>query len=295
MLKTVTFQNKWLPLALLAPQLLIVFVFFYWPTAHALYWSFTLEQAFGGGSVWVGLQNIKAVLLSPEYRTSLLITMIFTLASAALALSAGLILATFADRVLKGRRLYRTGLIWPYAVAAPAVGAMFRFVFNPEVGIAKYLNSFIPGIWNPAIDGLDAMIMVILAAAWQSTAYNFIFFLAGMQAIPKSFTEAAAIDGAGPWRRFRDIILPLLSPTFFFLAVVNITDQFTISFGIIKVMTQGGPGGATNTLVYKIYRDGFVGLDLSGSAAQSVLLMLLIILLTVFQFRYIERRVHYKG
>ena len=204
-----------------------------------------------------------------------------------------LILALFADRQLRGYKSFRIGLIWPYAVAAPAIGLAFRFIFNPSAGVASYLNYAFPDIWNPVMNGSHAMTMVIIAGAWKQVSYSFIFFLAGLQAIPRSLTEAAAMDGAHPLRRMMDIQLPLLTPTFFFLLVINITDSFTDSFGIVDTMTSGGPARATNLMVYKIYEDGFRGLDYSGAAAQSIILMTLVIALTVIQFRYIERRVHY--
>ena len=204
-----------------------------------------------------------------------------------------LILALFVDRVIRGLVAYRATLMWPYAIAAPAVAVAFQFIFQPGVGFFAFLNDIWPGIWDPAIDGYDALVMVIIAASWKSITYNFIFFLAGLQSIPKTFVEAAALDGADPIQRFFTIVFPLLSPTFFFLLVINVTDSFTEGFGIINVMTQGGPGGATNILVYKLYQDGFIGLDLSSSSAQSVILMVLVILLTFVQFRWIERRIHY--
>jgi len=204
-----------------------------------------------------------------------------------------LTLALAADRQLDGYRFYRVGLIWPYAVAAPAVGLAFRFIFNPSAGLLSHLNQIWPGIWDPIMNGDHALAMVIFAGAWKQVAYNFIFVLAGLQAIPRSLTEASAMDGAGVLRRVRDIQLPLLAPTAFFLLVINITDSFTDSFGIVDTMTAGGPARATDLMVFKIYEDGFRGLDYSGAAAQSIILMLLVMVLTFFQFRYIERRVHY--
>ncbi|MEM7565857.1 MAG: ABC transporter permease subunit, partial [Pseudomonadota bacterium] len=210
-----------------------------------------------------------------------------------LAMGMALILALFADRQLRGYRAYRIGMIWPYAIAAPAVGLAFRFIFNPAAGVMSYVNEVFPGLWDPNLNGTHALIMVIVAGAWKQVAYSFIFFLAGLQAIPRSLIEAGAMDGASFMRRVRDIQLPLLAPTFFFLLVINITDSFTDSFGIVDTMTSGGPARATNLMVYKIYTDGFRGLDYSGAAAQSIILMLLVVGLTFFQFKYIERRVHY--
>lgn len=295
MLKRATFGNRYLPFILIAPQALIIFVFFYWPTGEALYWSFTLEQAFGGGSTFVGLDNFRWVFSSPEYLQSIIASIIFSVATTALSMGMALLLALFADRGIKGLKGYRIGIIWPYAVAAPAAAMAFQFVFHPTVGIFSYITQINPDFWNPTLYGPHAMAMIILCQAWKQVAYNFIFFLAGMQSIPSSLHEAAAMDGASVLRRMRDIIFPLLAPTFFFLLVINITDSFTDSFGIVNVMTQGGPGGATNLMVFKIYRDGFLGLDLSGAAAQSIVLMVLVITLTVVQFRFIERRIHYTG
>lgn len=287
------FKNNWIAALVVAPQLLIIFVFFYWPTSQALYWAFTLEQPWGGGNEWVGFENFAFLLSDDLYWQSVRVSVIYALATTALAMGMALILALFADRQLRGYKSFRIGLIWPYAVAAPAIGLAFRFIFNPSAGVASYLNYAFPDIWNPVMNGSHAMTMVIIAGAWKQVSYSFIFFLAGLQAIPRSLTEAAAMDGAHPLRRMMDIQLPLLTPTFFFLLVINITDSFTDSFGIVDTMTSGGPARATNLMVYKIYEDGFRGLDYSGAAAQSIILMTLVIALTVIQFRYIERRVHY--
>ncbi|MDA0629926.1 MAG: ABC transporter permease subunit [Proteobacteria bacterium] len=287
------FKNNWIAALVVAPQLLIIFVFFYWPSSQALYWAFTLEQPWGGGNEWVGFENFAFLLSDDLYWQSVRVSVIYALATTALAMGMALILALFADRQLRGYKSFRIGLIWPYAVAAPAIGLAFRFIFNPSAGVASYLNYAFPDIWNPVMNGSHAMTMVIIAGAWKQVSYSFIFFLAGLQAIPRSLTEAAAMDGAHPLRRMMDIQLPLLTPTFFFLLVINITDSFTDSFGIVDTMTSGGPARATNLMVYKIYEDGFRGLDYSGAAAQSIILMTLVIALTVIQFRYIERRVHY--
>lgn len=287
------FKNNWIAALVVAPQLLIIFVFFYWPSIQALYWAFTLEQPWGGGNEWVGFENFAFLLSDDLYWQSVRVSVIYALATTALAMGMALILALFADRQLRGYKSFRIGLIWPYAVAAPAIGLAFRFIFNPSAGVASYLNYAFPDIWNPVMNGSHAMTMVIIAGAWKQVSYSFIFFLAGLQAIPRSLTEAAAMDGAHPLRRMMDIQLPLLTPTFFFLLVINITDSFTDSFGIVDTMTSGGPARATNLMVYKIYEDGFRGLDYSGAAAQSIILMTLVIALTFIQFRYIERRVHY--
>lgn len=287
------FKNNWIAALVVAPQLLIIFVFFYWPSSQALYWAFTLEQPWGGGNEWVGFENFTFLLADDRYWQSVRVSVVYALATTALAMGMALILALFADRQLRGYKSFRIGLIWPYAVAAPAIGLAFRFIFNPSAGVASYLNFAFPDIWNPVMNGSHAMTMVIIAGAWKQVSYSFIFFLAGLQAIPRSLTEAAAMDGARPLRRMLDVQLPLLTPTFFFLLVINITDSFTDSFGIVDTMTSGGPARATNLMVYKTYEDGFRGLDYSGAAAQSIILMVLVIALTFIQFRYIERRVHY--
>ncbi|MEO1250113.1 MAG: ABC transporter permease subunit [Pseudomonadota bacterium] len=287
------FKNNWIAALVVAPQLLIIFVFFYWPTSQALYWAFTLEQPWGGGNTWVGFENFQAILADDRYWDSVWVSIVYALATTALAMGMALVLALFADRQLRGYKFFRVGLIWPYAVAAPAVGLAFRFIFNPSAGVASYLNYAFPEIWNPIMNGDHALFMVVIAGSWKQVSYSFIFFLAGLQSIPRGLIEASAMDGARPLRRMFDIQLPLLTPTFFFLLVINITDSFTDSFGIVDTMTSGGPARATDLMVYKIYEDGFRGLDYSGAAAQSIILMLLVILLTFVQFRYIERRVHY--
>ncbi len=287
------FKNNWIAALVVAPQLLIIFVFFYWPASQAVYWAFTLEQPWGGGNTWVGLDNFRQALGDPVYWQSVTASIIFALSSTVLAMGMALILALFADRQLKGYKIFRIGLIWPYAIAAPAVGLAFRFVFNPNAGLLSFVNKAMPGLWDPTLNGNQALIMVIVAGSWKLISYNFIFFLAALQSIPRSLVEAGAMDGAGVLRRMRDIQLPLLAPTFFFILVINITDSFTDSFGIIDTLTGGGPARATDLMVYKIYSDGFRGFDYSGAATQSIILMVLVIALTFVQFRYIERRVHY--
>ncbi|MBC7479295.1 MAG: ABC transporter permease subunit [Pseudorhodobacter sp.] len=287
------FKNNWIAALMVAPQLIIVFTFFYFPTAQALYWAFTLEQPWGGGNTWVGFDNFTTILTDPYYWSSIWVSVVYAVGSTALAVGMALTLAVFADRQLAGYKIYKIGMIWPYAIAAPAVGLAFRFIFTPGAGIMMFVNQMFPHLWNPVDNGNQAMAMVIIAGAWKQVAYNFIFFLAGLQSIPRSLIEAGAMDGARVLRRMRDIQLPLLAPTFFFVLVINITDSFTDSFGIVDTMTAGGPSRATNLMVYKIFNDGFQGLDYSGAAAQSVILMGLVIALTVVQFRYIERRVYY--
>jgi sn-glycerol 3-phosphate transport system permease protein len=288
------FSTWWLGIALIVPQLLLIFTFFYWPAGEALYWAFTLERPWGGGNEWVGLANFTAMLGDPVYWNSIVRSLAFAAATTALAMASALVLAVLTDRELAGYRVYRTVLVWPYAIAAPALGLAFRFMLAPETGFMALVNKLWPGLWNPALHGLDAMIVIIIAFAWKSVGYNFIFFLAALQSIPRSLIEAGAMDGAGLLRRMRDIQLPLLAPTAFFLIVINMSDSFTDSFGIVDIMTQGGPARATELMVYKIYFDGFKGLDYSGAAAQSIILMVLVMVLTVAQFRFVERRIHYK-
>ncbi|WP_298959470.1 sn-glycerol-3-phosphate ABC transporter permease UgpA [uncultured Methylobacterium sp.] len=289
----VVFGGWRLPLALLLPQLLIVGVFFYWPASQAVWQSFLSQDAFGLSTEFVGLANYRALFDDPAYYASLGLTFLFAAAVAGLSLSAALLLAAMADREIRGSGLYRTLLIWPYAVAPAVAGVLFGFLFQPSLGmVARGLRDLgIP--WNPLLDGDHALILVVLASAWKQISYNFLFFLAGLQAIPASVIEAAAIDGAGPARRFWTIVFPLLSPTTFFLLVVNVVYAFFETFGVIDTLTHGGPGRSTQTLVYKVYLDGRLGADLGGSAAQSVVLMVIVIALTAIQFRYVERKVAY--
>jgi sn-glycerol 3-phosphate transport system permease protein len=291
--KRVTFQERGLPYLLLAPQLLVTLVFFLWPAAQALVQSVQREDAFGLATEFVGLANFRALFGDPSYLNSLQVTAVFCTAVAALSLSVALLLAVMADRVVRGASGYRTLLIWPYAVAPAVAAALWVFLFNPTVGIVAWLLRAGGVSWNYLLDGDQAMLLVVLAAAWKQISYNFLFFLAGLQAIPRSLIEAAAIDGAGPAKRFWTIAFPLLSPTTFFLLVVNVVYAFFETFGIIDAITSGGPVQATNILVYKVYRDGVLQLDLGGSAAQSVVLMAIVMALTVVQFRFVERRVHY--
>jgi sn-glycerol 3-phosphate transport system permease protein len=293
MQKRVTFKGLALPLLLLTPQLLVTFVFFLWPASQALYQSVLREDAFGLSTEFVGFANFAGIFRDSGYLHSLQVTLVFSVAVTALGLAIALLLAVMADRVIKGATGYKTFLIWPYAVAPAIAGILWLFMFNPTVGIIAYLLRGIGIDWNHQINGTHAMILVVIAATWKQISYNFLFFLAGLQAIPKSLIEAAAIDCAGPGRRFWTIVFPLLSPTAFFLIVVNIVYAFFDTFAIIHAVTSGGPARATEILVYKVFRDGFVALDLGSSSAQSVILMLIVTLLTVIQFRYIERRVEY--
>ena len=291
--KRVTFSNTWLAAALILPQMLLVFVFFYWPTGEALYWAFTLERPFGGGNEWVGLYNFEGVFNDPKYWSSVRVSMIFAAASTVLSLAIAMLLALFVDRRLPGHQVYKFTFFLPYALAAPAVGLAFRFIFSPDAGFVSVINRVWPDLWNPALDGFDALLLIIMAQAWTMAGYNFIFFLAGLQSIPRTMGEAGAMDGAGVLRRMWDLQLPLVAPTLFFLIVINITDSFVNSFGIVDITTNGGPARATDLMVYKIFSDGFEGKDYSLAAAQSIVLMLLIVVLTFVQFRWIERRVHY--
>ena len=291
--KRVVFKDPVLPYLLLAPQIIITLVFFIWPAIQALKQSLFVEDAFGLSSEFIWFENFETLFDDPLYLESLWITAFFSLAVAAIALAGALYLAVQADRVVKGALAYRTLLIWPYAVAPAVAGVLWLLLFNPTLGVLPYVMRGIGLDWNHHVNGGQAMTLVVIAAAWKQLPYNFLFFLAGMQAIPKSLIEAAAIDGAGPFRRFWTVIFPLLTPTTFFLLVINVVYAFFDTFGIIHAVTSGGPAGATNILVYKVFNDGFIGLDLGGSAAQSVILMGIVITLTVIQFRYIERKVHY--
>lgn len=291
--KRVTFDNRWLPYALLAPQLLVTALFFFWPAGQAIYQSLYIPDPFGLKSQFVGMGNFEFLLSDPFYLSSFQTTAVFSSLVTGLSMGLALWLAVMADRVIKGSGAYRTLLIWPYAVAPAVAGVLWLFMFNPNVGIlAWYLNA-IGYNWNHVLNGTEAMGLVVVASAWKQISYNFLFFLAGLQAIPRSVIEAAAIDGASFAKRFWTIVFPLLSPTTFFLLVVNIVYAFFDTFGVIHTITSGGPQQSTTILVYKVYSDGFVGQDLGSSAAQSVILLLIVGALTVVQFRYIERRVHY--
>ncbi|MDX0426928.1 sn-glycerol-3-phosphate ABC transporter permease UgpA [Sinorhizobium medicae] len=292
-MQRVVFPNKILPYLLVAPQIALTIVFFFWPASQALYQSVIREDPFGLKSGFVGLANFSAVLSEPNYLNSLKVTVIFSVLTALLAMAVALLLATAADRVVRGQAFYRTLLIWPYAVAPAVAGMLWLFMFNPAMGTFAYMLRRSGFHWDPLLNGNHAMILIVVAAAWKQISYNFLFFVAGLQAIPKSLIEAAAIDGARGTRRFWTIVFPLLAPTTFFLLVVNTVYAFFDTFGIIHSVTGGGPARATETLVYKVYNDGFVNLNLGSSAAQSVILMAIVIGLTAFQFRFVEKRVHY--
>jgi sn-glycerol 3-phosphate transport system permease protein len=291
--KRVRFKSWWLPWVLIAPQMVIILVFFFWPAAQALYQSVFQENSFGTTSEFVGLQNFQQLWNDDTYLASFKTTAVFSVLVAGLGLSVSLMLAVMADRVVKGAGIYKTFLILPYAVAPAVAGVVWLFMFAPSIGIVSYALRSVGFDWNHLLNGNHAMVLVVLAAVWKQISYNFLFFLAGLQSIPKSLIEAAAIDGAGPWRRFWTVQFPLLTPTAFFLLVINIIYAFIETFAIIDAATQGGPGKDTAILVYKVYFDGFKALDLGGSAAQSVVLMAILIVLTVVQFRYVEKRVNY--
>ena len=292
--KRVTFDDKLLPYLLVAPQIIVTLAFFIWPSGQALWQSVILEDAFGGNTRFVGFANFARLLSDGSYWESAQLTLFFSFMVSLGGLSVSLLLATMADRIVRGATAYKAFLVWPYAVAPAVAGVLFGFLFNPAVGIVAWLLKKGAGYeFNYVINGHQALWLVIIAACWNQISYNFLFFLAGLQSIPRSLIEAAAIDGAGPGRRFWTIIFPLLSPTAFFLLVVNIIYAFFGTFGVVDAMTKGGPAKATEILVFKVYNDGFRGQDFGGSAAQSAILMLVVVALTVVQFRFIERRVHY--
>lgn len=291
--RKVVFPQKALPYWLLAPQLAITLVFFFWPGGQALFMALQQQDPFGQSVRFVGLENFRLLFEDPSYLEAMWRTAGFALAVTLLSMVPALLLAVMADRVVKGATGYTTAMLIPYAVAPAVAGVLWLFMFNPSIGVVAWWMKRLGVDWNPALDGSDAMTLVILASAWKQVAYNFLFFLAGLQAIPKSLLEAAAIDGARPMRRFWTIVFPLLSPTTFFLLVVGLVYAFFDTFGVISAITQGGPANATETLVYKVYKDGVQNLDLGGSAAQSAVLMAIVIGLTMIQFRFVERRVHY--
>ncbi|HDZ81957.1 MAG TPA: sn-glycerol-3-phosphate ABC transporter permease UgpA [Roseobacter sp.] len=291
--KRVTFKGIWLPLLLVLPQLVITAVFFFYPAGQAVYQSLFIPDPFGLSMQWVGLGNFEYLLGNAYYRASFVTTAIFSIAVTVVSMGVALYLAVLADRLIKGSGVYRTLLIWPYAVAPAVAGVLWLFMFNTRVGVITWYLGVLGYDWNHVLNGEEAMGLVVVASAWGRISYNFLFFLAGLQAIPRSVIEAAAIDGARFWTRFRTIVWPLLSPTTFFLLVVNIVYAFFETFGVIHTITGGGPQQATTILVYKVFSDGFVSQDLGSSAAQSVILLVIVGALTILQFKYIERRVHY--
>ena len=291
--RRVVFAGWLFPAALLLPQMAVTIVFFFWPAGQAIFQSLLRQDAFGLSTNFVGLENFAALFADPDYLGSFGITAFFSIAVAVLALAPGLLLAVMADRVVRGAAFYKTVLLLPYAIAPAIAGVLWMFLFNPSIGVVAAALRWLGVDWNYLLNERQAVLLVILAAAWKQISYNFLFFLAGLQSIPASLLEASAIDGATPRRRFWTIVFPLLAPTTFFLLVVNMVYAFFDTFGVIHNVTQGGPGKATEILVYKVWYDGIVGLDLGGSAAQSVVLMAIVIGLTAIQFRFIERRVHY--
>ncbi len=291
--KKVRFKSGWLPWALLAPQLAIVLIFFFWPAGQALYQSVLQEDVFGMSREFVGMQNFSRLFNDPLYLESFQTTAVFSLLVAVCGLTLALLLAVMADRVWRAASVYKTLLIWPYAVAPAVAGVLWLFLFASPMGVIAFALRWLGVDWNHLLDSRDAMTLIVVAAVWKQISYNFLFFLAGLQSIPKSLIEAAAIDGATPWHRFRTIVFPLLSPTTFFLLVINVVYAFFDTFAIIDATTHGGPGKATSILVYKVYYDGFKAMDMGSSAAQSVILMFIVVCLTVVQFRFIERKVQY--
>ncbi len=291
--KKVRFKSGWLPWVLLAPQLAIVLIFFFWPAGQALYQSVLQEDVFGMSREFVGMQNFSRLFNDPLYLESFQTTAVFSVLVAVCGLTLALLLAVMADRVWRAASVYKTLLIWPYAVAPAVAGVLWLFLFASPMGVIAFALRWFGVDWNHLLDSRDAMTLIVVAAVWKQISYNFLFFLAGLQSIPKSLLEAAAIDGATPWHRFRTIVFPLLSPTTFFLLVINVVYAFFDTFAIIDATTHGGPGKATSILVYKVYYDGFKAMDMGSSAAQSVILMFIVVCLTVVQFRFIERKVQY--
>lgn len=291
--KKVTFRSAWLPWILLAPQVAIISVFFFWPAGQALVQSFQQQDAFGTSVQWVGMENFRNLFDDDAYLDSFKTTAKFSLLVASFGIVLSLVLAYFVDRVARGTTFYRTLLIWPYAVAPAVAGVVWLFMFSGSIGVIAYWLRDAGVDWNPLLNSDHAMALVVMAAVWKQLSYNILFFVAGLQSVPRSLIEAAAIDGAGAWRRFWTIQFPLLSPTTFFLLVINVVYAFFDTFGIIDAATQGGPGKDTSILVYKVYFDGFKAMDLGGSAAQSAVLMVIVIALTVIQFRFVEKKVNY--
>ncbi len=278
---------------LVAPQLLITLIFFFLPAGQAIEQSVMMQDAFGLSNEFVGLANFQTLFADPNYIESFKVTMLFSVLVAGIGLAVSLLFAVCADRVLRGGNAYKSFLIIPYAIAPAVAGVLWMFIFNPTLGVLSYALRQFGFEWNYMVNADHALALIVIAAVWKQVSYNFIFFLAGLQAVPKSLLEAAAMDGAGPFRRFWTVVFPLLSPTTFFLLVMNVIYAFFDTFAIVDATTMGGPGQETNILVYKVFVDGFRNMDYGGSAAQSVILMALVIVLTVIQFRFIERRVNY--
>lgn len=291
--KRVLFRSAWLPWLLIAPQMAVILVFFFWPASQAIWQSMQSEDAFGTSTAFVGLENFQTLFDDPAYVESFKVTALFSVLVAGIGIALSLMLAIFADRILRGGLVYKTFLIIPYAVAPAIAGVLWVFMFSPSIGVVSYFLRYMGMDWNHLLNSNHALTLIVVAAVWKQISYNFLFFLAGLQSIPKALIEAAAIDGAGPLRRFITIQFPLLSPTTFFLLVINIVYAFFDTFAIVHATTEGGPGRDTAILVYKVWHDGFKALDLGGSAAQSVVLMAIVVVLTVIQFRYVEKKVQY--
>ena len=291
--KRARFESRWLPYALILPQIAVTIIFFFWPAAQALYQSLLVQDAFGTRTEFVWFDNFRDLFHDELYLASFKVTAVFSVLVAGIGLAVSLMLAVMADRVMRGAGFYKTLLIWPYAVAPAVAGILWLFLFNPTLGVVAHWLKGVGITWDHLLNDQHAMMLIVFAAVWKQISYNFLFFLAGLQSIPKSLIEAAAIDGAGPARRFWTIIFPLLSPTTFFLLVINMVFAFFDTFAIVDTATEGGPGQATQILVFKVFKDGFKGLDLGGSSAQSVVLMAIVIALTIVQFRYVEKKVQY--
>jgi sn-glycerol 3-phosphate transport system permease protein len=287
------YQNRWLPVGLLIPQLLLIGIFFYWPVIQAFFWSVYLEPPFGGEAEFVGLENFSRVLNDEQFYNSINRSIVFMITASSSAVIIPLILAVAADRHIRLAKPARNILLWPKAVAGASIGMAFSILLNPHVGLLSPINALFPGFWNPGLNGTDANIMLNIAYIWRGIPFNFIILLAGLQGLPQSMIQAAAVDGAGPWRRLFEIQIPLLSPQLFFCMVLEVTASFASAFALVDSMTQGGPGGATNLFVYKIYVDAFKSYDLSGASTQTVILMAIVMLLTCFQFFFLEKRVKY--
>ncbi|NWJ23536.1 sugar ABC transporter permease [Rhizobium sp. RM] len=288
------FSNRWLPILLVAPLMLLILLFFYVPVFQAFYWSFYLEQPFGGGSQFVGFENFSRVLSDPEFWIAGWRTIIFMLSASSLAVAVPLMLAIAADRKIRMSLPARNILVWPKGIAGASIGVVFAFIFNPFVGIMAPLNGLFPGLWNPGIDGTDAFITLVAAHVWSGIPFNFVILLAGLRSIPHTMYQAAAMDGAGPWRRIADVQLPLIMPQLFLTFVLEFTESITSVFALIDTITGGGPGGSTTLMVYKIYVDGFRGYDLSGASTQTAILMAFVILIAACQFLFIGRRINYE-
>ena len=293
-MKRTVFANRWLPYLLVLPQVVVTLVFFFWPAGKSLYLSFFKSAPFGGNDVFVGFDNFRQLLTNPDYYDSVINSFVFAAGVTALSVGGGLVVATLANQKIRGLWFYRTALLWPYGIAPAVAGIIFLFIFHPAYGILPYYLAFVTAYdFNWLLKGWVAMTLVIVATAWTHVGYNIAFFLAGLQGIPASVMEAASIDGASPIRKFTAIIVPLISPITFYLVVVNMVFAFFASFGVIHAVTQGGPGNATEIMVFKLWKDGFIGLNLGSSAAQSVILMAIVIGLTMIQFRFVEKKVTY--